>query len=258
MSKETVLITGASSGIGKEMARLFALEGSQVILVARNKAALDELAVELFADYGTRARVMKADLSKPATPKKIFDTLSDEGVQVDVVVNNAGFGQRGAVADTDPQRNVDMVQVNVTALTALTNLFLPGMIERGRGGILNVASTAAFQSGPFMAVYYATKAYVVSFTDALYEEVKGTGVHVSCLCPGPTQTGFVEEAGMQDTKLFKHANFVSARDVAQEGITGLRNNNAVVVTGLGNKVGAFGARFMPRSLSRRIIRIIQG
>ena len=187
---ETVLITGASSGIGRELARQFAGDGADLVLIARSEDTLRELAGELAAEYRVTAQVVPADLSRPGSPDQIVATLAQRQTDVDVLVNNAGFGARGAVAGIGVGRQLEMIGVNVAALTRLTALLLPGMLERRRGGILNVASTAAFQPGPNSAVYYATKAYVLSFTEALAEEVRGSGVRVSCLAPGPTDTGF--------------------------------------------------------------------
>ena len=202
MAKETVLITGASSGIGLELARLFAADGSDLILVARREAELQSLADDMAASHGISARVMTEDLSDLSAPQRIVDRLATDELELDVLVNNAGFGLRGPAAELDLQRQLDMLQVNVTALTHLTRLLLPAMIARRRGGVLNVASTAAFQPGPHMAVYYATKAYVLSFSEALAEELGGTGVTVSCLAPGPTATEFADAADMRDTLLF--------------------------------------------------------
>ncbi len=165
------------------------------MLIARSEDRLRELAGELSAEYGVTVEVVPADLSRPGSPDQIVETLAQRHIDVDVLVNNAGFGARGPVAGIGVARQLEMVEVNVAALTRLTALLLPGMLERRRGGILNVASTAAFQPGPNSAVYYATKAYVLSFTEALAEEVRGSGVRVSCLAPGPTDTGFAAQAG---------------------------------------------------------------
>ena len=183
---ETVLITGASSGIGRELAQQFARDGADLVLIARSEDRLRELAGQLAAQYGVTAQVLPADLSRPGGPDQIVQTLAQQQTDVDVLVNNAGFGAHGPVAGIGVQRQLEMIEVNVAALTRLTALLLPGMLERHRGGILNVASTAAFQPGPNSAVYYATKAYVLSFTEALAEEVRGSGVRVSCLAPGGT------------------------------------------------------------------------
>ena len=182
---ETVLITGASSGIGRELARQFAGDGADLVLIARSEDRLQDLAGELTAEYGVTVEVVPADLSQPGSPDQIVETLAQQQADVDVLVNNAGFGARGPVAGLGVGRQLEMIEVNVAALTRLTALLLPGMLERRR---MNVASTAAFQPGPNSAVYYATKAYVLSFTEALAEEVRGSGVRVSCLAPGPNWT----------------------------------------------------------------------
>lgn len=256
MAKETVLITGASSGIGLELARLFAADGSDLILVARREAELQALADDMSASHGISARVMTEDLSDPAAPQRIADRLAADGVAVDVLVNNAGFGLRGPAAELDLQRQLDMLQVNVTALTHLTRLLLPQMIARRQGGVLNVASTAAFQPGPRMAVYYATKAYVLLFTEALAEELGGTGVTVSCLAPGPTATEFADRADMQDTLLFK-AGAQGADAVARAGYDGFRRGKVIVVPGLKNRLIALSVRFSPRPLVRKLVKVLQ-
>jgi hypothetical protein len=256
MATETALITGASSGIGRELARCFADGGADLVLVARREEALRTVADELESEHGITARVMPSDLAKPDAPQALFDQCAAEGITVDVVVNNAGFGARGPVAELDTQRQVDMVQVNVTALTHLTRLFLPSMLDRGHGGVLNVASTAAFQPGPNMSVYYATKAYVLSFTEGLAEEVRGTGVHVSCLAPGATDTEFVDRADMEDTTLFK-LGAMTPDDVARAGYEGFRSNTTLVVPGALNKLTAASVRFIPRTVARRIAQSLQ-
>jgi hypothetical protein len=256
MATETALITGASSGIGRELARCFADGGADLVLVARREEALRTVADELESEHGITARVMPSDLAKPDAPQALFDQCAAEGITVDVVVNNAGFGARGPVAELDTQRQVDMVQVNVTALTHLTRLFLPSMLDRGHGGVLNVASTAAFQPGPNMSVYYATKAYVLSFTEGLAEEVRGTGVHVTCLAPGATDTEFVDRADMEDTTLFK-LGAMTPDDVARAGYEGFRSNTTLVVPGALNKLTAASVRFIPRTVARRIAQSLQ-
>ena len=200
---ETVLITGASSGIGQELAKLYAADGAGLVLIARSQDRLRELADELAARYGVQAQVLPADLSRPASPGEIADALAQRHIDVDVLVNNAGFAAHGSIAGLGAQRQLDIIDVNVAALTQLTVLLLPGMLERRHGAILNVASTAGFQPGPNQAVYSATKAYVLSFTEALAEEVRGSGVRVSCLAPGATDTGFASQAGMTGTRLFR-------------------------------------------------------
>ncbi len=199
----TALVTGASSGIGEDLARLFAADGHNLVLVARGGERLHALAGELRDRKRIAASVIVADLSDPASPDRIARELVENGQQIDVLVNNAGFGQYGMFAKVDPVELGRLLQVNVSALTLLTRLLLPGMLSRRSGRVLNVASTAAFQPGPLMAPYYASKAYVLSLSEALAEETRGTGVTVTCLCPGPTTTRFQARAGMQKSKLFK-------------------------------------------------------
>jgi short-subunit dehydrogenase len=248
---EVVLITGASSGIGRELARQFAGDGADLVLVARGEDRLRELAGELAAEHGVIVEVLPADLTDPGSADRIVQTLAEQQTDVDVLVNNAGFGARGEVAGLGVQRQLEMVEVNVAALTRLTALLLPGMLERRRGGILNVASTAAFQPGPHHAVYYATKAYVLSFTEALAEEVRGSGVRVSCLAPGPTDTGFAAQAGAAGSRLFQRGVMDAGR-VARAGHDGLRRGKTLVIPGLRNRVLAFSVRLSPRVLVTRI------
>ena len=252
MSNETVLITGASAGIGLELARVFAADGCGLVLVARREDKLQELAGRLQGEHGVEVRVLPADLADRGAPQAIFDHLTAEGVAVDVVVNNAGFGAIGPVAALPVERQVDMVQVNVAALVHLTRLFLPGMLQRGRGGVLNVASTAAFQPGPYMAVYYATKAFVLSFSAALAEELRGKPVRVSCLCPGPTYTEFGRVAGAEHVRLFKFGA-MDARSVAEAGYRGFRRGRLVVIPGVTNRTGTVFARFLPGTVVRKFV-----
>ena len=248
---ETVLITGASSGIGAELARIFARAGSDLVLVARSEAKLAALAAELSAGHGVRARAVRADLAVPGAAQELCDRLAADGVPVDVLVNNAGFGFRGAFAEIGAAAQVDMIQVNVAAPTHLARLLLPAMLLRGRGGILNVASAAGFQPGPWMTVYYATKAYLLHFSEALAEEVAGSGVHVTCLAPGPTDTGFGELADMGPTRLFRLGTMTAAR-VAEAGYRGFRRGAPLVVPGVRNALIPWMVRAAPRSAARRI------
>jgi hypothetical protein len=251
-SPETVLVTGASSGIGRALAHRFARAGSRCVLLARSEDALHALADTLQSDYEVDAHVLPADLSVDDAAERIERELRKRDLSVDVLVNNAGFGARGAFAGSDPRRQLDMVRVNVLALTALTRRLLPGMVDRGRGGVLNVASTAAFQPGPQMSVYYATKAYVLSFSEGLTEEVAGDDVTVTCLAPGPTDTAFIDEAEMDETALFAWAVPMTPEAVAAAGYDGFRAGSAVVVPGLANKIGAVLIRFTPRSVARKV------
>jgi uncharacterized protein len=252
----TVLITGASSGIGRELARLYAADGAGLVLIARSQDRLRELAGELAAKYGVQAQVLAADLSRPGSPREIADALAQRRIDVDVLVNNAGFGARGSVAELGAQRQLDIIDLNVAALTQLTALLLPGMLERRNGAILNVASTAGFQPGPNQAVYCATKAYVLSFTEALAEEVRGSGVRVSCLAPGPTDTGFAAQAGMAGTRLFRRGVMDAAR-VARAGHDGVQQGKTLVIPGVRNRVLAFSVRLSPRALVTKIAAYLQ-
>jgi short-subunit dehydrogenase len=249
---ETVLVTGASSGIGWELAMCFAAEGCRLVLVARNTPALETLAEQLRREHGTEAIVLTHDLSLTESPRKIFAELQSRAVTVDVLVNNAGFGKNGAFAELPIQREIEMVQVNITALMELTALFLPGMLARNRGGVLNVGSVAGFQPGPGMAVYFATKAFVNSFTEALAEEVRSSKLAVSVLCPGPTESNFGRVARGEKERL-KTVGKMTSREVAVAGHRAFRNRKILIVTGLANKFAAFVVRLMPRWAPRRIV-----
>ena len=254
--KMTALVTGASGGIGEELARLFAADGHDLVLVARSRDKLARLAEELEGKHGVSANVLTADLARAPSPQEIFEETEGAGLRVDALVNNAGFGSYGLFAETDLKQELEMLQVNVVALTHLTKLFLPAMLARRRGYVMNVASTAAFQPGPLMAVYYASKAYVLSFSEALSNECEGTGVRVSALCPGPTETGFVAAAGMGDSKLFDRA-VMDARTVAEAGYRGLLDGKAVVIPGFRNNLLARSIGFFPRGLVTKVVRGIQ-
>jgi len=253
MANHTALITGASSGIGLELARRFAADGHDLVVIARRAAALDALVAEVTRAHGVKATAISVDLAQPGGARHIYDELLRAGTTIDVVVNNAGFGLHGTVAKLPLDRQLEMIQVNVTALTELTRLFLPGMLERNRGGVLNVGSTAGFQPGPMMAVYYATKAYVVSFTEALAEEVTGSALRISCLAPGPTATGFAEEANMTETRLFRLGT-MSAADVARIGYEGWKRRKVLVVPGVTNRLGVALVRVSPRLVVRKLLK----
>lgn len=255
-TKETALITGASSGIGLELAQLFAADGANLILVARSEDKLRLLADELKTQYEITIHVIPKDLADPNAPQEIYDELQAGNIAVDVLVNNAGVGALGPVAELDTRRQVNMVQVNVTALTHLTRLFLPEMIQRNRGGILNVGSTAGFQPGPNMTVYYASKAYVISFTEGLAEELTESDLHVTCLAPGATVTSFGDDSGMGRSRLFK-MGAMSAQSVARAGYDGLRQGKVLVIPGFSNQASVFLTRFTPRSLTRKIVKSLQ-
>ncbi|MDQ3804444.1 MAG: SDR family oxidoreductase [Acidobacteriota bacterium] len=254
--KMTALVTGASGGIGEELARLIAADGHDLVLVARSRDKLERLAAELGTKHGVAARALPKDLARAEAPREIFDGLQGAGVSVDVLVNNAGFGTYGPFVETDLQSELGLLQVNVTALTHLTKLFLPAMVERRRGYVMQVASTAAFQPGPLMAVYYASKAYVLHLSEALSNELEGTGVVVSALCPGPTETGFVAAAGMGDSKLFD-LGAMGAREVAEAGYRGMLAGKTIVIPGFRNSLLARAVGFLPRGLTTRVVRRIQ-
>lgn len=251
------VITGASSGIGADLAREFAAGGYHLIITARRADRLEALAEELTRDHGVIVKVIPADLAQPGEAVRLHAAIKATGLPIDTLVNNAGFGMRGRFSTLDAARQTEMVTLNVTALTELCRLFLPGMIERGAGGILNVGSTAAFQAGPYMAVYYATKAYVLSLSEALHEEAKPYGVQVSVLCPGPVATEFAAIADVEGTKLFRNGTLES-RAVAKAGFWGYREGHAIIIPSAANKATAWGGRFLPRAVTRRVAGWMQG
>jgi short-subunit dehydrogenase len=253
----TALVTGASSGIGQELARLAARDRRDVVLVARRRERLEALADELTKRYGVVAEIVVADLSLPDSPARVVGEAQERRGPIEVLVNNAGLGVHGFFQETPLEQELEMIRVNVLALTHLTKLVVPGMIERRRGIVLNMASTAAFQPGPLMAVYYATKAYVLSFTEALAEELDGTGVTATALCPGPTLTEFQEKTGMGDVPMFRSPLVLDAATVARAGWEGAKRGKRVVVPGVANRILALGARFSPRKLATKIARRIQ-
>ncbi len=242
---ETVLITGASSGIGLELAKLFAADGSRLILAARNADRLRQLADELTSKHGTECHVIPVDLTQLDGPGQLMDEVDRLGLTVDVLVNNAGFGQYGHFADIPMQRQLEILDVNNRALVELTHRVLTGMLERRRGSILNLGSTASFQPGPHSAVYYATKAFVLSFSEALWAETHRHGVCVSCLCPGPTRTGFGADSDMDQTPVFKY-NSMRVDDVAKAGHRAVRMRKRLVIPGWVNWMLAFGTRLPHR------------
>ena len=254
---QTALITGGSGGIGFQIARVLARKGFDLVLVSRKRDALEAAAGQLEGKYGVRVHVFAADLRRAEAPQAIFDFLQNENIPIEVLVNNAGFGLLGAFENTKLQREMEMIQVNITALTHLTKLFLPGMIKRKSGRVLNVASTAAFQPGPLMAVYYATKAYVLSFSQALAEELRNSGVTVTALCPGPTATEFASSANVGKSGLFAAFGIAHAEDVAKFGVSAMMHGKRVAIPGIKNKIIAQASRITPRAVSTRITRIAQ-
>jgi short-subunit dehydrogenase len=251
---QTALITGASGGIGYELAKLFAQDRYNLVLVARSVDQLNQVAAELREQFGTTVKIIALDLAMAGAAKVLFDQLQSEAVEVDVLVNNAGFGSFGEFAGISEEEILGQIQLNVTALTYLTRLFLPGMLARRRGKIMNVASTAAFQPGPLMAGYYATKAYVLSFSEALANEVAGTGVVISCFCPGATDTGFAKRAGSENSRLFKKLGAMNAETVARDGYRGLMAGRTLVISGVQNWLVAESVRFAPRKMVTAISR----
>lgn len=256
MPVETALITGASSGIGWELAELFARDKSNLVLVARRVDRLEELATRLRQQYGITVEVFAQDLSIPGAPDRVLDFTRGKGLEIDVLVNNAGFGTHGYFDEIPVERQVAMLQVNIVALTHLSRLYVPGMIARRRGHILNIGSTASFQPGPNLSTYYASKAYVLSFTHGLAEELSGTGVTATCLCPGPTETGFGEDSGMKNTLIFR-MNLMGVKAVAATGYRAMRAGRGQVVPGLMNKVGAYFGSITPRWIVRKVTRRLQ-
>ena len=252
--KQTALITGASSGIGLALAEVFASNQYSLILVARSEAKLQDLSQELSSEYGIQATVFSHDLTDKDAPQRLFDQVQQNNLSVDVLVNNAGYGDYGEFVSSDWEKLQGMILLNVLATTHLTRLFLPAMVSRGAGKILNVSSTAAFQPGPMMAVYFATKAYVLSFSEAIAAETENAGITVSTLCPGPTQSGFIGKANMDKAALANNASeskLPTAAEVAEFGYDALQKGQVVAVHGLANQLLAFSTRLAPRGLIRK-------
>lgn len=254
---KTCLITGASGGIGYEFAKLFAADKYNLVLVARNKEKLEKVAAEIKENYQVEVETIAKDLSMPGSAPELVAELTEHKLDIEVLINNAGVGLNGFFIETSAKKELDMMQLNIVSLTHLTKLLLPAMIEKKRGRILNVASMAAFFPGPCMAVYYATKAYVLSFSQALSNELEGTGVTCTALCPGGTKTNFFIEGEMGNSELIKKVNLATASSVAKEGYQGLMRSKTVVVPGFRNKFNAFVTRFIPRKTLARITRKIQ-
>ncbi|OUL18461.1 SDR family oxidoreductase [Nostoc sp. 106C] len=252
--QKTALITGASSGIGYQLAYIFARNRYNLVLVDKKEEKLNEMADEFPQKFDIFVKIFAKDLSIPTSPEEIFRDLQKASIKVDVLVNNAGFGTYGVFAETDLTTELNMLQVNIVSLTHLTKLFLKDMVEQGYGKILNVASVAAFQPGPLMAVYFATKAYVLSFSEAIANELEGTGITVTALCPGPTATEFQQAAAMKDSKISSVSRMMDTETVAKIGYRSLMANKTVVVPGLRNKILAESVRFTPRSLVTKVVK----
>jgi hypothetical protein len=256
-SPETVLVTGASSGIGKALAEIFAADGSRLALVARSRDQLELLADEFRQNHGVDVQVIVQDLSQPEAAIEVMRQLDQAGWPVDVLINNAGVGAHGQFRNIPIDRQLAMVQLNVSTLLHLTHLVLPQMVERRRGAILNVASTAAFQPGPYAAVYFATKAFVLSFSDALWEEARHFNISVTCLCPGPTRTNFGKEYALTESTGFQLAG-MEADAVARAGHRALRRGRRTAIPGLLNRLLAFGTRLATRRFQIRAAAAFNG
>ncbi|OYU97351.1 MAG: short-chain dehydrogenase [Bacteroidetes bacterium B1(2017)] len=255
--KNTALITGASNGIGLELAKIHASKGGNLVLVARNKAKLDELKEELEKQYNVSVYTIGKDLSEPNSAQTVYNETNANNIQIDYLINNAGFGDFGMFVDTDWNKELQMINLNITTLTQFTKLYIQDMVKRGSGKIMNVASTAAFQPGPTMAVYFATKAYVLSFSEAIGNEVSDKGVTVTSLCPGATESGFQAAAAMEESNLVKGKKLPSSKEVAQYGYAAMLSGKAVAIHGLMNYFLANSVRFAPRSLVVKLARKIQ-
>ncbi len=243
---QTALITGASMGIGIDLAECFAKDGYDLILTARSEGALKDVAARLAAKHNVKATPIAIDLGVPGNGEKLADAIAAQGLNVDALVNNAGYGIAGAFDGSERAGQLGMIDLNDRALAELTHIYWPPMLANKRGGVLNVASTASFQPGPLMAIYYASKAFVLSFSEALWKESEGTGVHVSCLCPGPTASNFRARAGTGKTRLSRLGTPMSSASVARLGYRGWQRNRRVVVTGARNRLLSTLAPFLPR------------
>ena len=245
---QTALVTGASMGIGVDLAECFAKDGYDLIVTARSEAALKDVAAKLASKYNIKATAIALDLGAVGGGHKLADAIKAQGLTVDVLVNNAGYGVAGAFDGSDEAGQMGMIDLNVRALTELTHIYWPSMLANKRGGVLNVASTAAFQPGPLMAVYYASKAFVLSFSEALWKEGEKAGVHVSCLCPGPTASNFRERAGTGKTKIANLGTPMGSAPVARMGYRAFQNNQRAMITGFRNRMLARLGPYMPRKM----------
>ncbi len=251
------LITGASSGIGYELAKVFAREQHNLILSARSTDKLEQLKKQLQAQYKVQIEIITLDLSEAGSAQKLFEKVDTLGLAVDILVNNAGVGTHGNFADIDLQKTKSMIHLNIVSLTELTKLFLPAMLAKKSGRILNVASVAGFQPGPLMSVYYATKAYVLFFSEGLFEEVKNLGVTVTALCPGPTASGFQANANMENMAIFDNLKVPTSATVAEYGYRAMIAGKAVAVEGFANKLFPFIVRLFPRFMVRQVVMKVQ-
>ena len=256
MLSKTALITGASTGIGYELTKIFAKNGYHLALVSRNREKLEAIAGEMESQNDITAKVFAKDLSIASAPQELYDATISDGIDIDVLVNNAGFGLNGNFTDFSIEKHMDLFQVNIASLTLLCRLFGADMVKKRSGSILNVASTAAFQAGPLMSTYYASKAYVLSFSEALHIEFETTGVNVSVLCPGPTRTEFADRAEMTNARIINVPWLMQAAEVAETGFAGLMKGKKIIIPGFMNKLLAFNTRFAPRSVLVLITRFL--
>lgn len=253
----TALITGASNGIGLELAMIHASKGDDLVLVARSKSKLDELKASLESQYKVKVYAIGKDLSAINSAQEVYEETSRQNIQIDYLINNAGFGDFGMFTETDWNKEQQMINLNITTLTQFTKLYVKDMVKRGKGKIMNVASTAAFQSGPTMAVYFATKAYVLSFSEAVDNEVRDKGITVTILCPGATESGFQAAAAMEESGLVKGKKLPTSKEVAEYGYKAMMKGRTVAIHGWMNAILAGSVRFMPRSIVVKITRRIQ-
>jgi short-subunit dehydrogenase len=253
----TALITGASNGIGLELAKIHASKGGDLVLVARNKTKLDELKLDLESKYKISVYTIGKDLSANNSAQEVYEETRKQNIQIDYLINNAGFGDFGMFAETDWNKELQMINLNITTLTHFTKLYLQDMVKRRSGKIMNVASTAAFQSGPTMAVYYATKAYVLSFSEAIDNEVSDKGVTVTTLCPGATESGFQAAAAMEESNLVKGKKLPTSKEVAEYGYSSMLKGKTVAIHGIMNWILANSVRFTPRAIVVKLTRKIQ-
>jgi short-subunit dehydrogenase len=252
--KKTALITGASNGIGLELAKIHASKGGDLVLVARNKSKLDELKTELEKQFNVSVYTIGKDLSATESAQEIYDETNRQNIQVDYLINNAGFGDFGMFTDTDWNKELKMINLNITTLTLFTKLYLQDMVKRKSGKIMNVASIASFQPGPTLAVYCATKAYVLSFTEAISNEVSDKGVSIIALCPGATETGFQAAGGLDESKLFKDKKLPTGKEVAEYGYSSMIKGKTVAIHGIMNYLLSNSIRFIPRALVLKVSR----
>lgn len=256
--KNTALITGASNGIGLELAKIHASKGGDLVLVARNKSKLEEVKKDLEEHFNISVYIIGKDLSEINAAQEVYDETTNQNIQIDYLINNAGFGDYGMFEESNWDKELQMINLNITTLTLFTKLYLQDMVKRNNGRIMNVASTAAFQSGPTMSVYCATKAYVLSFTEAISNEVKNRNITITALCPGATETGFQAAGGLEDSPLFNGKKLPSAKDVALYGYASMIKGKTVAIHGTINYIMANSVRFIPRSVVLKVSRKMLG